>query len=428
MKALEAWKDQPDRIPLIIRGARQVGKTWIMREFGKQYFEQVIYINFDNNLRMKTLFEGDFDIKRIIMGLEIETDINITPSNTLLIFDEIQEVPQALSSLKYFRENAPEYAILAAGSLLGVALHEGTSFPVGKVDFMDLYPMNFFEFLDATENGRLVKLLQSQDWDLIHTFKDKLIHSLRLYYVIGGMPEAVAAWSKGDLKMIRRIQTRLLEAYEQDFSKHAPNEIIPRIRQLWNAVPAQLAKENQKFIYGQVREGARARDYEMAMQWLLDCGLIHKVNRITKPDMPLSAYTDPKAFKLFMLDVGLLGAKSGLDIDAILDGHRIFEEFKGALTEQYVFQQLLTNATITPYYWTAGNSAEVDFVYQKAQNIVPVEVKSEENLRAKSLRSYHQKFSPNYSVRTSMTNYRVDEWLTNIPLYAIGMINTILEG
>lgn len=422
MQELIAWKKRNDRMPLIIRGARQVGKTWLMKEFGKAHFKNVAYINFDNNERMETLFNGNYDINRLISGLQIESEITIDPKNTLLVFDEVQEVPRAISALKYFRENAPEYAIIGAGSLLGVALHQGTSFPVGKVDFMDLYPMSFSEFLEAMGKYDLLELLRKKDWELIKSFKSNYIDLLKQYYYIGGMPEAVASFaSNQDFTEVRRIQNRLLGAYEQDFSKHAPNETVPRIRMLWDSVPAQLAKENKKFIYGFIRQGARAKEFELAMQWLLDCGLTHKVNRITKPDMPLSAYQD-NAFKLYMLDVGLLAAKSNLDVKSLLEGNRIFEEFKGALTEQYVQQQLLSSSGIHPYYWSSEKgSAEVDFVFQHDMDVIPLEVKAEENLKAKSLKFYCDKFKPKSAVRTSMSNYRKEAWLTNVPLYAIGI-------
>lgn len=425
MTRLIEWKNEPDHLPLIIRGARQVGKTWLMQEFGRRYFDKVAYINFENNARMKTLFAGDFNIPRILLGLEVETDMQISPRDTLLIFDEIQEVPQALTSLKYFRENAPEYSILAAGSLLGVALHASSSFPVGKVDFMDLRPMNYLEFLAATGNDRLLDLLESRNWDLIHTFRDKYMDLLRHYYIVGGMPEVVASFVSNGLKNVEQIQTRLLAAYEQDFSKHAPNNIVPRIRQLWNSIPAQLSKDNKKFIYRQVQEGARAREYDLAMQWLSDCGLIQQVKRVTKPHIPLSAYEDPKAFKIFTLDVGLLAAQSGLSFNTILEGDKIFTEFKGALTEQYVQQQLVSRQ-FKLYYWYSA-STELDFLLQKSADIVPIEVKAEENLKAKSLRSFYERYQPKYAIRTSMSNFRRESWLTNIPLYSIALLDDFLE-
>lgn len=424
IKDLMKWKDGNKRKPLIIRGARQVGKTWIMKEFGKNHFEKFAYINLENNERMESLFSGNFDISRIIAALQIESGVTIDASHTLIIFDEVQEVPRALTSLKYFCENAPQYHIVAAGSLLGVALHPGTSFPVGKVDFMDMYPLTFMEFLNATGNGNLAVLLEANDFELITSFKGKYIDLLKQYYYIGGMPEAVSSFIEThDYTNVREVQKRLLMAYEQDFSKHAPNEAVPRIRMLWASISAQLAKENRKFVYGLIRQGARAREYELAMQWLLDCGLIYKVGRITKPDMPLMAYQDFNAFKLFVLDVGLLSAMSGLDIKSLLEGNRIFEEFKGALTEQYVLQQLIANKEITPFYWTAEKSnGEIDFIFQSGMDIVPLEVKATENLQAKSLKSYCLRYKPKHAIRTSMSDYRQEDWLTNLPLYAISEI------
>lgn len=425
MAKLIEWKEEPDHLPLIIRGARQVGKTWLMKEFGRDHFNNVAYINFENNPRMGALFASDIDLSRILLGLEIETNMKISAADTLLIFDEIQEVPQALSALKYFRENAPEYSILAAGSLLGVALHADTSFPVGKVDFMDLYPMNYPEFLEATGNGRLLQLLEDQKWDLIHTFREKYIDLLRQYYVVGGMPEVVASFVSDGLKNVRQIQTRLLTAYELDFSKHALNAVVPRIRQLWNSIPAQLSKENRKFIYKLVQEGARAREYELAMQWLVDCGLIQQVHRVSKPNVPLSSYVDLKAFKIFTLDVGLLAAQSGLDVQTILEGDKIFTEFKGALTEQYVLQQLVSRS-FKPYYWNSAGT-ELDFLLQISSGILPIEVKAEENLKAKSLRSFAERYNPERSLRTSMSNYREESWLTNVPLYSITLLDEYIK-
>ena len=306
MDDLVKWKNTKNRKPLIIRGARQVGKTWLMKEFGKTHYEKCAYINFDNNERMESLFSGNLDIERIVTALQIEAGITIEAGNTLIIFDEVQESPRALTSLKYFCENAPEYHVMAAGSLLGVALHPGTSFPVGKVEFMELYPLDFLEFMRAMRKDDLVKLLKSKDFNLIASFKGKYVDLLKQYYYIGGMPEVVASFiDTPDYGKAREIQKRILVAYEQDFSKHAPNETVPRIRMLWSSTPAQLAKENRKFIYGLIRQGARAREYELAMTWLLDCGLVYKVSRISKPAMPLMAYQDFNAFKLFVLDVGL---------------------------------------------------------------------------------------------------------------------------
>ena len=419
---LTAWKNSQNRKPLVIRGARQVGKTWLMKEFGKTEFKNFVYINFDSNPDMANLFEGSLQIPRLIAGLQIYSGQKIT-TDTLLIFDEIQEVPRALSSLKYFCEEAPEYAVIAAGSLLGVAMHKGTSFPVGKVDFMDLYPLSFTEFLSATDNENLVDLLQSGDWPLITTFKNKYIDLLRYYYFIGGMPEAVQAFiDENDLNTVRKVQQNILTAYEQDFSKHAPVETVPRIRMVWQSIPSQLAKENRRFVYGSLRKGARAKDFELAIQWLKDCGLIQQVIRLSKPSLPLPAYAD-EGFKMFLSDVGLLGTMSGLDAKTLLQGNKFFSEFKGALTEQYVAQELRCELNQTPSYWSAEHAtAEVDFVFQYQSGIYPVEVKAEENLKAKSLKVYSDKYTPSISIRTSMSDYRHDDWLLNLPLYGISQI------
>ena len=429
LEKLKKWKDSESRKPLIIRGARQVGKTWLMKEFGRECFENVAYVNFDSNVRMKGVFEGQIDIERIILAIEIETGVTIERENTLLIFDEIQEVPRALSSLKYFYENAPEYAIVAAGSLLGVAMHKKTSFPVGKVDFMDLYPLNFQEFLCALGEERYVDILQGKDTDMVNTFKDKYIDRLREYYYVGGMPEVVQTYvDTRNFKKVRELQKNLINYYQQDFSKHAEMNLVTRLNLVWNSIPMQLAKENKKYIYGQVREGARAKDFELAIQWLLDCGLIHKVQRINKPSLPLKAYMNLNAFKVFLLDIGLLIAMTDLDVKVILEGNKIFTEFKGALTEQYVLQQLISENGVMPYYYSATNSqGEIDFVVQGKTSVIPIEVKAEENLRAKSLKAFCDKYSPKFAVRTSMSDYRKQDWMTNIPLYNIDRIRDYLE-
>lgn len=421
------WKDSKRRKPLIIEGARQVGKTWLMKEFGKRCYSDTVYINFDSNSRMAELFASDLDISRIITGLEIYTGQKIDPDNTLIIFDEVQEVPRALSSLKYFYENAPEYHIVCAGSLLGIALHEGTSFPVGKVDFLKLFPLSFKEFLMATGKERYADLLNSQDYQMITSFKHTYIDALKQYYFVGGMPEAVQCFAENnDFNEVRDIQKRILAAYEQDFSKHAPNEIVPKIRMLWNSIPSQLAKENKKFIYGLVREGARAKEYETAIMWLSDCGLVHKVSRVNAAGIPLRAYEDLKAFKLFVLDVGLLGCMAGVRQSTLLDGNDLFVEFKGALTEQYVCQQLKTVDDLGIYYYTNDRgSCEIDFVIDTGEQILPVEVKAELNLRAKSLKTYQEKYSPKLSIRTSMADFKNEDWLVNLPLYAIEQIDKV---
>ena len=421
IEKLYKWKNSKRRKPLIIEGARQVGKTWLMKEFGKQAYADTVYINFDSNSRMADLFSADLDTDRLIMGLELYAGRKINPENTLLIFDEVQEVPRALASLKYFYENAPQYHIVCAGSLLGIALHQGTSFPVGKVDFLKLYPLSFSEFLMATGNERFAELLKKQDYEMITSFKQTYIDALKHYYFVGGMPEAVQSFAESkDFNEVRAIQKRILAAYEQDFSKHAPNEIVPKIRMLWNSIPSQLARENKKFIYGLVREGGRAREYETAIMWLSDCGLVHKVSRVNAAGVPLKAYEDLKAFKLFIVDVGLLGCMTGLRQRTLLDGDDLFVEFKGALTEQYVCQQLKTIEDLGVYYYTNDRgSCEIDFVVDTGEQIVPIEVKAETNLRAKSLKTYRERFEPELSVRTSMADYKKEDWLLNLPLYAI---------
>lgn len=429
IEKLFKWKKSKNRKPLIIEGARQVGKTWLMKEFGRQAYSDTVYINFDSNSRMSDLFSSDLDTTRLIMGLELYVGHKINPENTLLIFDEVQEVPRALASLKYFYENAPQYHIVCAGSLLGIALHEGTSFPVGKVDFLKLYPLSFKEFMMATGQERFVELLDKQDFQMINSFKETYIDALKQYYFVGGMPEAVQSFADNkDFNEVRDIQKRILMAYEQDFSKHAPNEIVPKIRMIWNSIPSQLAKENKKFIYGLVREGGRAKEYETAIMWLADCGLVHKVSRVNGAGVPLKAYEDLKAFKLFVLDVGLLGCMVGLNQRTLLDGNYLFVEFKGALTEQYVCQQLKTIEDLGVYYYTNDRgSCEVDYVVDTGELIVPVEVKAEVNLKAKSLKTFRDKFSPEISVRTSMANYKEEDWLINLPLYAIEQICDVVN-
>ena len=421
MEKLLKWKESKRRKPLIIEGARQVGKTWLMKEFGRQEYADTVYINFDANTRMAELFSSDLDTERLIMGLELYAGRKIDSANTLLIFDEVQEVPRALASLKYFYENAPQYNIVCAGSLLGIALHEGTSFPVGKVDFLKLYPLSFREFLMATNKERFAELLEKQDFGMIASFKQTYVDALKQYYFVGGMPEAVQSFAEDkDFNEVRDIQKRILAAYEQDFSKHAPIEIVPKIRMLWNSIPSQLTKENKKFIYGLIREGARAKEYETAIMWLSDCGLVHKVNRVNRAGIPLKAYEDLKAFKLFVVDIGLLGCMTGLHQRTLLDGNDLFAEFKGALTEQYVCQQLKTIEDLGLYYYTNDRgSCEIDFLVDTGEQIIPVEVKAEVNLKAKSLKTYREKFSPDVSVRTSMADYKEEAWLINLPLYAI---------
>ncbi|MCY7293693.1 MAG: AAA family ATPase [Ferruginibacter sp.] len=420
LNELKDWKNSPNRKPLIIQGARQVGKTWLMKTFGKTAFQQVIYLNFESSERLKNLFVADFNIQRILSVIEIESNQKIDVVNCLLIFDEVQEAEKGLTALKYFYEQAPEYFIIAAGSLLGISLQKNNSFPVGKVDFLQMFPLSFMEFLQNTGEAMLAKELTNKNWEVVSTFHEKLIEKLRLYYFIGGMPEAVVSFiENNDLKTVRTIQQKLITGYENDFAKHAPNEIVPKIRMVWQSLISQLAKENRKFIYGQIKKGSRAKDFEMAINWLVDAGLVLKVNRIEKPAQPLNAYADFDSFKLFLLDVGLLNAIGNIDQKILLEKNNILSQFKGALTEQYVCQQLKIKTSL--FYWSVANSlSEIDFVIQDKNEIIPIEVKAEENVKSKSLKVYVEKFSPKIALRTSMNAYREESWLTNIPLYAIG--------
>ena len=393
-----------------------------MKEFARKYYDNIAYINFEEQIYMRNLFETDFDVKRIIPAIDAATHQTCKPGNTLIFLDEIQEATNGITALKYFYENAPEYHIIAAGSLLGLELHKQTSFPVGKVQFMTLYPMSFLEFLDALGESALTGFIEKRDWDNVNLFAAKLKDLLKQYYYVGGMPEAVLAFSETrDWREVREIQHEILESYDRDFSKHAPEEIVPRIRQLWNSLPAQLSKENRKFLYGVVRDGARAREYEIALQWLFDGGMIHRVSNVSAPRLPLKSYEDKTSFKIFAVDIGLLGAMCELDSDTIVKGNSIFTEFKGALTEQYVLQQLKLKHE--PYYWSKPNARqEIDFLLQIGNEIVPIEVKAEENLKAKSLRQFVLDNESDTAYRTSMSNFRKEEWTTNLPLYAISSI------
>ena len=430
IKNLYEWKKKDDRKPLIIRGARQVGKTWLMKEFGSRDYEQTAYVNFESSKVLKNLFSDDYNIDRIIQAIQIESGVQIDAKNTLIILDEIQEAEGGITSLKYFYEDAPQYHIIAAGSVLGISLHLNTSFPVGKVEFMDLFPLSFPEFLKAIHQEPLFKLIESRDWELIRNFKSKFRDYLKQYYYVGGMPEAVASFCKrNDFKEVRQIQKNILMAYEQDFSKHAPAEIVPRIRMIWNSSLAQLAKENKKFIYSAIKKGARAKDFELSLSWLIDSGLLFKVTRINKAGIPLKAYEDMDAFKLYIVDVGLLAAIGDIDARTLLEENAIFQEFKGALTEQFVLQQLKTIPDIPVYYWSKEKArAEIDFIIQHLGKAIALEVKAAENLQAKSLKSFKQQFPAAVAVRTSMSDYREEDWLCNIPLYAINHLPDILES
>ena len=415
------WKDKRRRKPLILTGVRQCGKTYIINEFGNSHFKNMAHLNFEESENAGAIFEYDFNVDRIITEIGYLTGETIVPGETLLFLDEIQICPKAITALKYFCENVPQYYIVAAGSLLGMALHEGTSFPVGKVEFLNLYPMNFREFLMAAGKEDLSRILEEGDYALMNAYAGVYTEWLRKYYYVGGMPEAVQCYfDTDDTAEVREIQKQLLLYYENDFSKHAPKELIPRIQMVWNSILTQLAKENRKFIYGIVREGARARDFEIAIQWLSDYGLILRSYRVKKPGMPLNAYMEQSSFKMFMLDVGLLAAKGNLSAKALLEGTAIFEEFKGSLTEQYVAQELAGRGIALYYYSTENSSGEIDFVVQASKDCIPVEVKAEENLRAKSLRAYCAKYKPAIAVRTSMSDYREQDWMINVPLYVVG--------
>lgn len=418
--SLKKWKESPTRKPLILQGARQVGKTYILKEFGAREYSEVVYINCDDNNDMQNMFV-DYDIDRIIRSMSAISGVSIKPSTTLLILDEIQEVERGLASLKYFCEKAPEYHVAVAGSLLGITLHEGTSFPVGKVDMLYMYPMDFEEFLLAMGKEQLVELLRNNSWATLTPLRGMLTELLRQYYFVGGMPEAVKAYvERGDIWEVRSIHSKIIDAYRNDMSKHAPKQQVQRINMVWNSIPSQLARDNKKFIYGALRKGARANDFEIAIQWLVDSGLVHKVHRISKPVVPLKFYEDMASFKLFLLDCGLLGALSETPPEQILIGDNVFEEYKGAFTENYVLQQLKSLPRTFVYYYSNDNSTlEIDFVVQHEAHVIPIEVKAEENLRAKSLRQFVTDNSGLHGVRFSMSDYREQDWLTNVPLWAV---------
>ena len=428
MQQLIDWKQDSQRKPLLIQGARQVGKTWLMRSFGKEHFQNVAYLSMDQNPRLQAIFTQDFDIDRIIEALQIESQLPID-ENTLLIFDEIQEIPLALQSLKYFQEQRPELPILAAGSLLGVALYSGISFPVGKIHLMDMYPLSFLEFLDAVGNEELALLIRNADFQMMKVFRDKFILLLKQYFYLGGMPEVVQEYIKNrDYKKARKIQKDLIRLYEYDFSKHTSGIISERLRLVYNSIPAHLGQENKKFIYGHLRSGARSKDYEDAIQWLVDCGLAIRVSRVSKPGLPLSGYAEPTAFKLFLNDVGLLSAMCDLDARTLLEGSKMFEEYKGSLTEQYILTQLVSELGLNPFYYSEERSTgEIDFLVQLAGSVIPIEVKAAENLQAKSLKAYAEKYKPNNVIRTSLSDYRKEDWLINLPLYAISSLRRILQ-
>lgn len=422
IKGLINWKLSKNRKPLIVLGARQVGKTWLIKEFGKSEFSNIVYINFEEESRLQNLFKSDLNVKRIITALEAFFETKIVAENTLIVFDEIQSAPNGITSLKYFYENAPEYFVIASDSLFGMNLHENISFPVGKVNFLKLYPMNFYEFLLAVGEKSLADILENKQWDILNIFGDKFKENLKYYFYIGGMPEVVNDFAANrDWEKVRQIQKNILFAYENDFSKHASKEIIQRMNMVWQNIPSQLAKENKKFIYSLLRKGARAKEFEIAIQWLVSSGLLLKVHKISKPEMPLISYQDISTFKLFLNDVGLLSAMTNLDIKTFVTGDALFTQFKGALTEQFVLQQLRSIELDYIGYWTNEKSTtEVDFVIQHKGKIIPIEVKSGENLRAKSFKHFCSKYKPEVAIRTSLTDFKKESWMINVPLYIIG--------
>ncbi len=421
MRDLVAWKNASRRKPLILNGARQVGKTWLLKEFGRLHFENVAYLNLDDNPAMKEQFELGYDMDRIVSAIQFDTGQKIEENRTLVILDEVQECPKALTSLKYFCENKPNLAVAAAGSLLGLTVHEGTGYPVGKVDTLNLYPLSFREFLMATGNESLEELLVSGSASLVNSFSNKFVPLLRQYYYVGGMPEAVLVFCEsGELEEARRVQEHILQGYERDIAKHLSGREIEHTLAVWNSIPAHLSRENKKFIFGHVGGSGRANNYRSGITWLTQAGIGIKVPRVSKPGLPLRAYAEENAFKFFLLDVGLLGAMAQLDKDAVIGGSTIFEEFKGSLTEQYVCQQLISECSLTPYYWSADNSSgEIDFLVQNGSKVAAIEVKAEENLRAKSLRAFRERHKEVEAVRFSLSGYREQDWMKNVPLYAI---------
>lgn len=431
------WKNSPLRKPLLVMGARQVGKTWLMQEFGRKHYKNVAFVSFDDNERMQQAFQGGYDVERLLMVIQAESGVMPQPGTTLIIFDEVQECPRALTALKYFCENAREYHVMAAGSLLGLQVHQGSGFPVGKVDMLHLYPMTFCEYLEAVGQESLVPMLKSADKEMINLFADRLADQLRQYYYVGGMPEAVSVFARTkNYELVRQVHHNLLDGYRRDFSKHAPKELSPRIGMIWESIPQQLSRENKKFMCSGVAPGMRMRDIELALQWLIDAGLIHKVSRVTKAAFPLAAYRD-SVFKLFFIDVGLLAAMSDLQSRTIVEGNRIFTEFKGALAEQYVQQQLRATRHRELFYWSSNQSdAEINFAFACGVSVVPVEVKAEIKLRAKSLLNFCRKQEVPLALRTSMAPFEVNKLpasdgtefiLVDIPLYAIEQAYSVCE-
>ena len=430
-QGLLAWKEQPNRKPLVLKGVRQCGKTYILKEFGREYYKDVAYFNFEENRSLNSLFEQDYDVKRILFELGLFLGRTIAPGNTLIILDEIQECPRAITALKYFCENAPEYHVACAGSLLGLAIHENQSFPVGKVDIRTLYPMSFYEFLSATGNEALADYLTrfQSGSSVSELIGGKLRTALKQYYVVGGMPEAVSVWCEtGDLEKVEAVQQDILASYELDFAKHAPPSEFPKLSAIWASVPQQLAKPNSKFIFSHVKKGWRSKDLEDALQWLIRAGLVYQVCKVEKPFMPLSSYADATNFKLYLCDVGLLRRLARLPAQVVLESSGIYTEFKGVMTENYVLGELVKHVDATPYYWVSGNSAEVDFIVQCGAHIVPIEVKAESNVKARSLAEYRKKYAPPVSVKTSMLDEVSGSEVRLIPLYLIGSMETMIQA
>ena len=424
------WKEKPNRKPLVLKGVRQCGKTYLLKEFGERHYDNVAYFDFEETSALNTVFEQDYDVKRIIFELGLFAGKTITPGTTLIILDEIQECGKALTAMKYFCENAPEYHIVCAGSLLGIALRKQLSFPVGKVDFLTLYPMSFTEFLRACGPESLADYLENfkKGDTLPALIADRLSTFLKQYYITGGMPEVVDAWSKThSIEEVERVQQAIINSYELDFAKHAPAKDFPKLTAIWRSIPEQLAKENTKFIFSHVKKGWRSKDLEDALEWLVSAGLVHKVCKIEKPFMPLSSYADDTAFKLYMSDIGILRKLSKLPYEVILDATPNYREFKGSLTENFVLCELVKSVDESLYYWTSGNTAEVDFILQSGVEIVPIEVKSERNVKARSLAEYRKKYSPKYSVITSMKSETNGEEVLNIPLYLISALSRFVK-
>lgn len=422
IKDLLRWKESPTRKPLVLKGVRQCGKTYLLNAFGKAYYGDVAYFNFEETGALNTIFDQDYDVKRIIFELGLFAGKTITPGSTLIILDEIQEYGKALTAMKYFCENAPEYHIVCAGSLLGIALQNQLSFPVGKVDFLTLYPMSFSEFLHACAPETLADYLDNfkKGDDLPKPIADRLSTFLKQYYITGGMPEVVRTWKQtGSIEDVERVQQAIINSYELDFAKHAPSKDFPKLTAIWRSIPEQLAKENTKFIFSHVKKGWRSKDLEDALEWLIAAGLVHKVRKIEKPFMPLSSYADDTAFKLYLSDIGLLRKLSKLPYEVILDATPYYREFKGSLTENFVLCELVKSVDDSLYYWSSGNTAEVDFILQCGSEIIPIEVKSERNVKARSLAEYRKKYAPRYSVKTSMRSETGGEDVLNIPLYLI---------